>query len=177
MKTSQVFISHTSDMALFPEVRSFVQAAMDAVDPRAGMAAVDMRSFAARDGEPAEYCRRRVRECEIYVGVIGFRYGSLVPRELVSYTELEFIEAGLADLPRLVFLMAETADRPADLADEDRSAVQAFRERLLNAGLIVRVFTSDTSPAAPGRGRCRGNFRRWLRISPAGLPSWPRWTT
>jgi tetratricopeptide (TPR) repeat protein len=144
MKTSQVFISHTSDMALFPEVRSFVQAAMDAVD-RAGMAAVDMRSFAARDGEPAEYCRRRVRECEIYVGVIGFRYGSLVPRELVSYTELEFIEAGLADLPRLVFLMAETAGLPADLADEDRSAVQAFRERLLNAGLIVRVFTSDTS--------------------------------
>ena len=144
MKTSQVFISHTSDMALFPEVRSFVQAAMDAVD-RAGMAAVDMRSFAARDGEPAEYCRRRVRECEIYVGVIGFRYGSLVPRELVSYTELELIEAGLADLPRLVFLMAETAGLPPELADEDRSAVQAFRERLMHAGLIVREFTSDTS--------------------------------
>jgi Domain of unknown function (DUF4062)/NB-ARC domain len=144
MNTNQVFISHTSDMAQFPEHRSFVQAAMDAVD-RAGMAAVDMRSFAARDSKPAEYCRRRVRECEVYVGVIGFRYGSLVPGELVSYTELEFIEAGLANLPRLVFLMASTAGLPTDLADDDRSAVEEFRERLLNAGLIVRVFTSDAS--------------------------------
>jgi Domain of unknown function (DUF4062) len=51
-----------------------VQAALDAVN-RAGMAPVDMRYFAAREGMPADYCRQRVRECEIYVAVIGFRYG------------------------------------------------------------------------------------------------------
>ena len=54
------------------------------------MAPVDMRHFAARDGSPADYCQQRVRECEIYVAVIGFQYGSLVPGEDVSYTELEF---------------------------------------------------------------------------------------
>ncbi len=60
------------------------------------MAPVDMRYFAARDGQPADYCRQRVRECEIYVAVIGFRYGLTVPGGAVSYTELEFEEAGSA---------------------------------------------------------------------------------
>jgi len=141
MRTGQVFLSHTSDMARFPPGRSFVQAVLDAVG-RAGMAPVDMRYFAAREGEVAGYCRRRVRECEVYVAVVGFRYGSLVPGEVVSYTELEFSEACAAGLPRLVFLLEDGADLPAGLADGDRGAVDGFRERLRQAGLIVRGFSS-----------------------------------
>ncbi len=140
MLTGQVFVSHTSDMALFPEGRSFVQAALDGVG-RAGMASVDMRYFAARDGKPAALCRQRVRGCEIYVGVVGFRYGSMVPGEAVSYTEMEFDEAGAAGLQRLVFLLHDTAC-PAALVDADRGAVAGFRQRLMDAGLVVRAFTS-----------------------------------
>jgi tetratricopeptide (TPR) repeat protein len=142
MKTGQVFISHTSDMAAIPPGRSFVQAALDAVG-RAGMAPIDMRYFAAREGRPADYCRQRVRGCDIYVAVIGFRYGSMVPGEAVSYTELEFEEATAAGLSRLVFLLAETARPPADLADRGHGAVEEFRQRLRDAGLVIRVFTSD----------------------------------
>src|SRR5713226_2759232 len=116
MQTGQVFVSHTSDMAQFPEDRSFVQAALDAVS-RAGMAPVDMRYFAAREGKPADYCRTRVRECEVYVAVVGFRYGSIVPGEAVSYTELEFGEASTAGVPRLVFLLDGAAGLPGMLAD------------------------------------------------------------
>jgi tetratricopeptide (TPR) repeat protein len=141
MRTGQVFVSHTSDMDEFPEGRSFVQAALDAVS-RVGMAQVDMRYFAARDGKPADYCRERVRECEIYVAVIGFRYGSAVPGEAVSYTELEFDEASAAGLPRLVFLLDKPSGLPATLIDADRDAVEGFRQRLRSAGLIVRAFTS-----------------------------------
>ena len=61
MKTSQVFLSHTSDLAVYPQSRSFVQAVLDAV-ARAGMVPVDMRYFAAREGQPADYCQQRVRE-------------------------------------------------------------------------------------------------------------------
>jgi tetratricopeptide (TPR) repeat protein len=144
MKTGQVFVSHTSDMAQFPAGRSYVQAALDAVG-RAGMAAVDMRYFAAREGEPAEYCARRVRGCEAYVAVIGFRYGTTVPGQAVSYTEMEFAEATAAGLPRLVFLLDPAADVPAGLADADRDAVQGFRQRLAGAGLIVRDFASTAA--------------------------------
>ena len=109
------------------------------------MAPVDMRYFAARDGKPADYCRQRVRECEVYVAVIGFRYGSMVPGGAVSYTELEFDEAGTAGLPRLVFLLDEPVGMPATLAGADRDAAEGFRQRLRSAGLVVRAFTS---PAA-----------------------------
>ena len=140
MRTGQVFVSHTSDMAMFPEDRPFVQAALDGV-ARAGMAPVDMRYFAARDGRPADYCRRRVSECEAYVAVVGFRYGSLVPGEPVSYTELEYQAASDAGVPRLVFLLAEAA-HSAELNDTDRSSVAEFRQRLRDGGLVVREFSS-----------------------------------
>ena len=140
MRTGQVFLSHTSDMAQFPVDRPFVQAALDAVG-RAGMAPVDMRYFAARDGRPSDYCRQRVRECEIFVAVLGFRYGSLVPGKTVSYTELEFQAATVVGVPRLVFLLEETACLPG-MADADRSPVAEFRERLRDAGLVARAFTS-----------------------------------
>ena len=140
MKTGQVFVSHTSDMARFPRARPFVQAALDGV-ARAGLAPVDMRYFAARDGRPADYCRRRVSECEVYAAVIGLRYGSLVPGEAVSYTELEFAAASDAGLPRLVFLLDEAAC-PVDLGEADRGRAEEFRQRLRDSGLVVRTFRS-----------------------------------
>ena len=136
MNPGHVFVSHTSDVAGYPADRSFVQAALDAVS-RAGMVPVDMRYLPAQDGSPAEVCRDRVRQCEIYVGVVGLRYGSLVPGERVSYTELEFIEAGRAGRPRLVFLLEETACPPASV-DRDGTAIMDFRSRLAQAGLVIR---------------------------------------
>ena len=141
MQTGQVFVSHTSDVAGWPAGRSFVQAVLEAV-ARAGLAPVNMRYFAARDGKPADYCRRRVRECDSYIAVVGFRYGSIVPGTAISYTELEFAEAGAAQLPRLVFLLADGGTVPADLIDADRGTVDAFRQRLRAAGLIIREFAS-----------------------------------
>jgi len=139
--TSQVFVSHTSDMERIPAGRSFVQAVLDGIG-RAGLAAVDMRHFAAREGAPVEYCRHRVRECEFYVAVIGFRYGSLVPGTELSYTEAEFQEAGAAGKLRLVFLLDQDARVSEDSADNDRSAVERFRARLDQAGLIRATFTT-----------------------------------
>jgi len=65
--------------------------------------------------------------------VVGWRYGSLVPEEAVPYTELEFAEATIAGLLRLVFLIESPTGMPAGLVDADRAAIEAFR-RLRHAG-------------------------------------------
>jgi WD40 repeat protein len=138
-----VFVSHTSDMAAYPSGRSFVQAAVEAVQ-RAGLRPVDMAQFPARGDPPAEYCRRQVRACDVYVAVVGFRYGTLVPDRAdgVSYTELEFLTAGEAGMPRLVFVLDDDVAVPRSLVDRDSSAVDGFRERLRRANVIVKVVTT-----------------------------------
>lgn len=141
METSRVFVSHTSGMADFPEDRSFVRAALDAVTKMA-MVPVEMRHFPAAGTKPADYCRERVAGCEIYVGLIGFQYGSIVPGELVSYTELEFNAAGAAELHRLVFLLRDTDGMPPGLVDDDPVPAGEFRSRLRNAELTVATFAS-----------------------------------
>jgi tetratricopeptide (TPR) repeat protein len=44
----------------------------------AGHVIVDMADFPAADQAPAELCAARVRGCDVYVGVLGTRYGSPV---------------------------------------------------------------------------------------------------
>jgi Domain of unknown function (DUF4062) len=139
----RVFLSHTSELRRFPSGRSFVAAAEAAVI-RAGDAITDMAYFPARDDKPAEYCQARVRDCDVYVGLIGLRYGSPVrDRPEMSYTELEFEAASRAGVPRLVFLLDEDAALPipaAQLLDGDPGLLarqRALRNRLLDAGIMA----------------------------------------
>ena len=136
----RVFLSHTSELRQFPAGRSFVDAAEAAVT-RAGNAVTDMAYFPARDDKPASYCQARVSECDVYVGLIGLRYGSPVrDRPEVSYTELEFEAATETGVPRLMFLLDEEAVLPipaAMLLDSDpdwQARQRAFRDRLRTRG-------------------------------------------
>jgi SOS-response transcriptional repressor LexA len=106
-----------------------------------------MAEFSAADRPVAEVCANRVRECNVYVGVLGTRYGSLVrDKPEMSYTELEFDTATEAGLKRLVFLLdTEAADLGIPLSalmDNVYGARQAdFRLKVQNS-LLTRPFTS-----------------------------------
>ena len=109
---------------------------------------VDMADFPAADQSAAQVCVERVRGCDVYVGVLGIRYGSPVPdKPEASYTELEFETATAAGLPRLMFLLDTTvADVgiPLDqLIDHAFGARQeAFRRRVQASGLVTQSFAS-----------------------------------
>jgi tetratricopeptide (TPR) repeat protein len=142
----RVFLSHTAEMRQFPAGRSFVDAAEQAVI-RAGDTLLNMAYFTARDDKPATYCRQQVQRADIYVGVIGFRYGSPVSDQPeLSYTELEFVAATELGLPRLMFLLDDEAVLPlprsyqSDPWYEERQ--QAFRARIKDVSVTVQLVGS-----------------------------------
>src|ERR1700721_755471 len=96
----RVFLSHTSELRNFPEKGSYVAEAERAISA-AGHVVVEMADFPATDQPAAQLCAERVRGCDVYVGVLGTRYGSPVrDRAEGSYTELGFGAATGAGLPR-----------------------------------------------------------------------------
>ncbi len=145
LSDAQIFLSYTSEMDRYPEARSLVTEAVEAVRS-CGLVPVLMRDFTADPRPPAQLCIDRVRATFGYVGIIGFRYGTPVrERPELSYTELEFLTACEARLPRFVFLLDEDASLPGrvfrDLKFGERQVT--FRERLIEAeGLTCALFRS-----------------------------------
>jgi SOS-response transcriptional repressor LexA len=133
----RVFLSHTDELAHYPQDRSYVAAAEEAVKLFRG-AAIDMKYMAARGQNSADHCRELLGDSDVYVGIIGFRYGSLVPEaddSGRSFTEFEFDVATDLELERLVFLLHQDANVPAKILFENRDDYerqQRFRERLQN---------------------------------------------
>jgi Domain of unknown function (DUF4062) len=167
-------------------------AAAEAAVSRAGDAIADMAYFTARDNKPARYCQDTVRSCDVYVGLIGPRYGSPVRDQLqVSYTEPESDTVTEAGLPRLVFVLDEDTPvpiPPGRLLDHDpglQVRQRAFRARLLNSGVMAGKFASPDQlellllQARPGPVRAgaaavpadRGHARRGQLHRPAGRHS------
>jgi tetratricopeptide (TPR) repeat protein len=183
----RVFISHTSELREFPRGQSYVTAVERAISS-AGHVTVDMADFPAADQPPAQVCVERVQGCDVYVGVLGTRYGSPV-RNMpeVSYTELEFDTATEAGLPRLVFLLDTDADNVgiplSALIDREFGDRQdAFRRRVSDGGLVQSFANPDqlrtlverslrelANTSRGGRGMPLGNVSRVWNI-PARNP-------
>ena len=140
----RVFISHTRELAEYPVGGSFVAAVQDAVSAL-GHVVVEMGGFAARDQAPSALCEEKVAGSDVYVGVLGLRYGSAVRDQPDrSYTELEFGCATTAALPRLMFVLDDTSVEhgipPKALIDAGFDRQQAFLERVREAGLTFAHF-------------------------------------
>jgi tetratricopeptide (TPR) repeat protein len=198
----RVFISHTSELQDFPAGgKSYVAAVKQAVSA-AGHVIVDMADFPAADQPAAQLCMDRVRGCEVYLGVLGTRYGSPV-RDLPekSYTELEFDTATQERLDRLVFLLDTDAadvgiplsaliDRGfGDRQDEFRRRVQdseLVTQSFANPDMLARLVERSLRELADTRARIGSGIQReqvpaepqpvrsskFVNPPPATAPAW-----
>jgi hypothetical protein len=143
-----VFISHTAELRDYPSGEKSYVAQVERAISAARHVVVNMVDFPAAEQPPARMCAERVRECDVYIGVLGTRYGSPVrDKPDVSYTELEFDAATAAGLPRLLFMLdtrAADVGIPLDeLIDREFGARQeAFRRRVQDSGVTTQSFRS-----------------------------------
>jgi hypothetical protein len=130
----QVFLSSTAR-----DLESYRAKVMQAIGGMDGYDCVAMEKWGARAWEASEFCAAKVRECDLFVGLVGHFHGSCPPGSEKSYTEIEYDAAEPSK--RLMFMAVDDFPLPANLRESqsqwDRQ--RAFRERV-NHGEIRERF-------------------------------------
>lgn len=90
-----------------------------------------MEYWCASTNTPLEECLSRVKQCDLYLCVIAFRYGSLA-NDGYSFTHKEYLLARESGKDVLVFLMDPQTPIPASFVDagSSRNKLNAFRNDL-----------------------------------------------
>jgi tetratricopeptide (TPR) repeat protein len=91
-------------------------------------------SYSASDSAVVESCLADVERCDVYVGIIGFRYGETPRGYEKSITHLEYDRATACDLRRFIFLKTPEAIPPmhSDVGTVEQAStrIEAFRAHL-----------------------------------------------
>ena len=98
-----------------------------------------------------EACLDTVAACDLYVAIVGWRYGYIPPSDNplgLSFTELEYQRAVEAGKPRLIFVVHTEAAWNPRFIDRDRAKINAFRARLLSRELVAFFTSPETVEAA-----------------------------
>ena len=97
---------------------------------RLGHTSVAMEDWAASDTPVLDTILKAVRESDVLIVLVAWRYGYVPPGQDVSITELELRAAREADIPCLIFLVPDDTPWPRAFIDADTSRIRAFRESL-----------------------------------------------
>lgn len=131
-----VYISST-----FNDLRAERDAAYRAVR-RLRHDAIAMEDYVAADERPLERCLADVRRCDIYIGILAWRYGYVPPGRSRSITELEFREA-LKEKKKCLIFMQDESIKPRSTGRADRQHILQLRATLGKRFLASFFTTSD----------------------------------
>src|SRR5258708_954386 len=107
-KKAVVFISSTSDL------RDERDSVMNALNGLRDNEFVAMEFFGSRSEAPRDVCLQEVHKSDVYVGILGSRYGSIDEVSSVSYTEMEYAAAHSLGLPCFIFVRADELAAPVE---------------------------------------------------------------
>jgi hypothetical protein len=110
----QIFVSST-----FSDLKPYRKEAIDVVWER-GHIPIDMATFSAAHDTDRAVIERAIKKSQIYLLLLGHRYGTLVPGADISYTELEYELAKKAGLYVIALRLNET-DVNARRSELDRT--------------------------------------------------------
>ena len=113
---------------------------------------ISMEDYVATDAYPLRKCLDDVAASDIYVGLVGWRYGYKPNQDNPQrkfITELEYRQAEASGLPKLMFLAEEGAPWPDELKDsetgdgDDGQLIARFRAELEGAKLVSYFRSPD----------------------------------
>ena len=141
-KKLQVFVSST-----YRDLKPERQAAVEAI-LKSGHIPAGMELFSAGNESQLETIRRWIDDSDVYMLILGGRYGSVDPKTSLSYTELEYDYALSKNKPIFAVVVTETAldmkvkAEGKDVIETDFSKeLKFFREKVLSR---ICSFFSDT---------------------------------
>lgn len=115
----KVFISSTqTDLTV---ERDTAQAIVESL----GHLCLRAETFDSPGKSPQEVCQEMARECDVYLGIFGKRYGFEVPDLGISATEMEYREARKQN-PEKILIYVKDADDPEPEQARFLSEVQDF---------------------------------------------------
>lgn len=91
-----------------------------------------MEEFGARSSAPLETCIEQAFESDIYVGIIGMRYGSIDERTGKSFTEVEYETAFKQKEEVLIYLFDEYEGliTPSQIDFQNYKKLESFKNKL-----------------------------------------------
>jgi WD40 repeat protein len=110
LSSLKVFLSHTNEFSKYPDFsndKTYVARAKEAVE-KFNHKCIEMEAFTADPSTPEDYDARLVKECDVYIGIIGMRYGSLTS-EGISHTEHEYNTALKENKKIFVFILDDNS--------------------------------------------------------------------
>lgn len=104
---------------------------------------IAMEKFPASPLNQWDYIKNKIDTTDYYILIVAGKYGTIDPDERISYTEKEFNYAKMKQIPVLAFILKNTENLAACKTETEstrRDKLNAFRERLLNAGILIKFF-------------------------------------
>lgn len=143
---AKVFISSTTE-----DLREHRQAVIRVLRQLGHESLVTENLAADAYRAPIDVSRDSIASCDVFIGIIAWRYGLILDRENpegLSFVELEHRHAWAAGKPTLIFMTSDDAAWPPRFIDggEQGERQSRFRRELLSR-LTVSYFTSPADLA------------------------------
>ena len=151
----KVFLSSTSR-----ELAEHRGKVIDALQHLDGWDVIHMERFGARAWTADDFSLKKVRECDVFVGIAGFCYGSVHKPSGKSYTEREYDKAVRVAKPRLMYVAPDDFKVEAKVLIKDGNAErQAAFRKVIDSQQIRDEFESPENLAR----RVVVDLRNWER--------------
>jgi O-acetyl-ADP-ribose deacetylase (regulator of RNase III)/transcriptional regulator of met regulon len=118
---------------------------------------IGMEEFAPTAQAPVDLIRRKVNEGQVYLGIMGMRYGYVDPGTGLSMTELEYRQAIASDKRICMFVMDQNAPILASMVEDDPirfAKLIDFRSRIMKAHTCA-LFTDPADLAQKAEATLR----------------------